>query len=98
MEFIIILILLVHDIDDIALVNYAIEKVLQLGFCKLLFRHLVTDKLADIGIGIKAAAGNRFRSRIKSRTLVFALINRFNRFSGLNVCFGCTTSGKQQRG
>ena len=69
----------VHDIDDIALVNHAIEEVLQLGFRKLLFRRLVTDKLADIGIGIKAAAGNRFRSRIKSRTLVFALINRLNR-------------------
>ena len=55
----------VHDIDDIAFVFHAAEKVFQLVACELAALHFIINKALNIGIAVEAADGHRFGGSVK---------------------------------
>ena len=72
----------VHNGNNIAFIHHAIEEIAQFFLTETAVFHFILDKLLNIDVFIKTAAGNRFCGSIKYRS--FCRGNRLDRFCRIN--------------
>ena len=72
----------VYNGNDIAFIHHAIKEITQLFRTEPAVFYFILDKLLNVDVFIKAAAGNRFSRSIKYRA--FCRGNRLNRFCRIN--------------